>query len=109
MTNTMNDDTCLQCGESGSAWDAQTMRCQRCGFDDDHGFSPVPEIFHQFARKAMEINPAGTTTIEELAAEYRRVFKTPEVMAQTWELMRQHPHEVVDALKASIKAKKVPH
>lgn len=102
-------ETCLQCGESGPAWDRATIRCHACGFDDAAGFCPVPAIFEQFARQGLALKPSDTMTVETLAAEYRRVFKTPEAMAQTWEFMRQHPQEMVDMMKKADAQRKDPH
>jgi hypothetical protein len=95
--------TCLQCGIDDHRWDGDLGSCGRCGFDKVRGFSPVPQIYEHFLQSVLRasMQPMERSTPAKLMAEFRRVFPTPEELADGWNFLREHPEYAIDVLRST--------
>jgi hypothetical protein len=94
---------CLQCGTSDEQWNGERGCCHACGYDDVGGFCPVPSIYDHFLKSVLAASPQRIEpgTPGKLMAEFRRVFPTPEELADGWNFLREHPHLVIDVLRSA--------
>jgi hypothetical protein len=97
------ESACLQCGTDDHRWDPHNGNCAECGFDEVHGFSPVPQIYEHFLRCVLSASPQRIepSTPKCLMAEFVRVFATPEELADGWDFLRAHPEYVIDVVHST--------
>lgn len=97
------ESACLQCGTDDQRWDPHNGNCAGCGFDEVHGFSPVPQIYEHFLQSVLSASPhrIEPATPKRLMAEFHRVFPTPEELADGWNFLRAHPEYVIDVLRST--------